>query len=388
MERSRVAGAIAAEPSSLSRPRVFLAMFRTASSQTLTRVAIAVGFAWVVPAILSLLRGGATFVSFLTDYASMTRFLLIIPVLIVAEPPLRERLDLVVHHFERFLVPREQVPRFQAEWAACERLRDSKLARGFLVLLTYGTAAFLGQYLSPEGSEFVSWWRGSGGFRAFSPAGTWALFVSYPILVYLIFLWLWRQLLWVWFLWATTRYDLRLVAAHPDNLGGLGLLEASLRGQLPFSFCMGVGLAGAVANRMFHEGHKLVAYRHLPVILIAAVLLVCVAPYFVFTSTLMRIRRRGMLRYGAFARAVGEQFEQKWLDRADSVDQDVLTVPDFSTTADLYGVVNNINDIRVIPVGAVDLYALIGIALAPGIPVIIGAIPFDTVMEDAMKLLF
>ena len=387
MERSRVAGAIAAEPSSLS-PRVFLAMFRTASSQTLTRVAIAVGFAWVVPAILSLLRGGATFVSFLTDYASMTRFLLIIPVLIVAEPPLRERLDLVVHHFERFLVPREQVPRFQAEWAACERLRDSKLARGFLVLLTYGTAAFLGQYLSPEGSEFVSWWRGSGGFRAFSPAGTWALFVSYPILVYLIFLWLWRQLLWVWFLWATTRYDLRLVAAHPDNLGGLGLLEASLRGQLPFSFCMGVGLAGAVANRMFHEGHKLVAYRHLPVILIAAVLLVCVAPYFVFTSTLMRIRRRGMLRYGAFARAVGEQFEQKWLDRADSVDQDVLTVPDFSTTADLYGVVNNINDIRVIPVGAVDLYALIGIALAPGIPVIIGAIPFDTVMEDAMKLLF
>jgi len=95
-----------------------------------------------------------------------------------------------------------------------------------------------------------------------------------------------------------------------------------------------------------------------------------------------------MLRYGAFARAVGEQFEEKWLDRADSVDQDVLTVPDFSTTADLYGVVSNINDIRVIPVGAVDLYALIGIALAPGIPVIIGAIPFDTVMEDAMKLLF
>ena len=133
---------------------------------------------------------------------------------------------------------------------------------------------------------------------------------------------------------------------------------------------------------------KLIAFRHLPVTLIAAVLLVCVAPYFVFTGTLMRMRRRGMLRYGAFARAVGEQFEQKWLDRADSVDQDVLTVPDFSTTADLYGVVNNINDIRVIPVGAVDLYALIGIALAPGIPVIIGAIPFDTVMEDAMKLLF
>ena len=64
------------------------------------------------------------------------------------------------------------------------------------------------------------------------------------------------------------------------------------------------------------------------------------------------------------------------------------TVPDFSTTTDLYGVVNNINNIRVIPVGSVDLYALIIATLIPGIPVVIAAIPFDTVIRDSMKLLF
>ena len=351
-------------------------------------MAIVLGFTWVAPGILSALRGGATLRSFLTDYASMTRFLIIIPVLILAEAPLRERLNLVVHHFERFLVRPEQVSKFHADWTACEKLRDSKLAQGLLILLTYGTAAFLGQYLSPQGNEFVSWWRGVGGFRAFSPAGTWTLFISYPILVYLGYLWLWRQLLWVRFLRTTTRYNLRLIAAHPDNLGGLGLLEASLRGQLPFSFCMGLGLAGAVANRIFHEGHKLIAFRHLPLLLIGAVLLVCVAPYFLFTSTLMRMRRHGMLSYGAFARAVGEQFEKKWLHRADSLDEDVLTVPDFSTTTDLYGVVSNINNIRVIPVGLVDLYALIIVALIPAIPIVIASIPFDTVLQDAMRLMF
>lgn len=99
-----------------------------------------------------------------------------------------------------------------------------------------------------------------------------------------------------------------------------------MRGQLPFSFCMGLGLAGAVANRMFREGHKLAEFRHLPIILVAAVLLICVAPYFVLASTLMRVRRRGMLRYGAFARAVGEPFEEKWLDRAESLNEKVLTV--------------------------------------------------------------
>jgi hypothetical protein len=370
------------------RARVFLDLFRSASSQTLTRAALAVAVAWIPLAILSAIRGVASFLSFLTDYASQSRFLIIIPVLILAEPLLRSRLALVVHHFETFLIPDDQQTKFRQNWESCLKFQDSKLARLTIVLLTYATAAWLGQYLSPGGAEFMKWWKGAGGFRFFSPAGTWALSVSYPLLVYLSYLWLWRHLLWTRFLRSTTRLNLRLIGAHPDNLGGLGFIEASVRGQLPFAFCMGVGLAGAAANRIFHEGEKLVAFRHLPVILIAAVLVICVAPYFLFTSTLVQMRRRGMLSYGAFARAVGEEFEKKWLHRADRLDEDVLTVPDFSTTTDLFGVVSNINNIRVIPVGAVDLYALIGGALIPGIPVVIASIPVDTVMQDAMKLLF
>jgi hypothetical protein len=85
---------------------------------------------------------------------------------------------------------------------------------------------------------------------------------------------------------------------------------------------------------------------------------------------------------------LGEQFEKKWLDRADSLDEDVLSVPDFSTTGDLYGVVGNINKIRIIPVGAVDMYALLITALVPGIPVVLAAFPFDAVMHEAVKVLF
>ena len=94
-----------------------------------------------------------------------------------------------------------------------------------------------------------------------------------------------------------------------------------------------------------------------------------------------------MLRYGALARSVGEQFEQKWLDRAESLDQDVLTAPDFNATGNLYAVAQNIEDIRVVPVGAVDVYVFIAAALVPCIPVVIGAIPFDVLMKAAMKLL-
>ncbi len=34
-------------------------------------------------------------------------------------------------------------------------------------------------------------------------------------------------------------------------------------GQIPFSFCLGVGLAGAVANQVLHAGHQLTAFRFL-----------------------------------------------------------------------------------------------------------------------------
>ena len=375
-------------PSSLTRGWRFVDLFRTASSRTLTRVLTAVGLAWIPLAVLSALRGGETFLSFLTDYSSESRFLIILPLLILAEPQLRDRLALVAHQFEADLVPRTQWPEFQANWNSCESLRNSRLVRVLIAVLTYATAAFLSQYLSPTGSEFLAWWKGGPGFRTFSLAGTWAFFVSYPVLVYFTYLWLWRQFLWARFLRSTTQLQLKLVAAHPDHLGGLGFLEASVLGQIPFSFCLGVGLAGAIANRVLREGYPLMAYRYIAVALVVGVLLYCVGPYLFFTRTLLQMRRQGMLSYGAFARAVGEEFEKKWLHQADSLTEEVLLVPDFSTTADLYGVVSNIDDIRILPIGLVDLYAIVAAALIPAVPVLVAAIPFHTLIQVAMRLLF
>ena len=362
-----------------------LDLFRDASSPMLIRAAIAVAVAWVPLAVLSAFRGRAAFLSLLADFATVSRFFIIIPVLILAERPLQGRYAAVAHHFEMSLIAGNELSRFRSEWRSYEKLKDSGAVRVMLLLLTYGLAAWLSQFLHPEGSEFLDWWRG--GFRLFSLAGTWALFISYPILGYLTLLWIWRQVVWARFLRSTTQLHLRLVAAHPDHLGGLGFLEASLMGQLPFSFCLGVGLAGAIANRVFHEGQKVLAYRFLAPFLIAAALLISVAPYFFFTPTLLRMRRRGMLKYGALARSVGEEFEQKWLERAEKVNEEVLTVPDFAATNNLYAVAHNIQEIRVVPVGSIDVYMFVIAAVIPCIPVFIAAIPFNILMKVVMKLL-
>ncbi len=371
---------------SLSKPWKFLDLLHNASQRLLTLTAIAVAISWLLPAFLSALRGGTAFLSFLTDYASQSRFLIIVPVLMLAAPDVHKRVARVEHHLEQF-VKENQLPTFNAGWASFERLRNSTIVKVAILLLTYASAIWMGRNLSSEGVELVDWWRGSGGFRWFSPAGTWGLFVSYPILLFLTLLWLWRQLLWTRFMWTTARLDLRLIAAHPDGLGGIGFVESAFRGQQPFGFCLGAVLAGAVANRMFHHGQKLTSFADVAAVLVAAVLLICVAPYFAFTPALLQMRREGLLKYGGFARAAGEHFEQKWLDRPGSLNQDVLMVVDFSAMQDLYGVVSNVNKVSVLPVSRVDLYGLFAAAFVPAVPVVIGSVPFDVAAQAVVKML-
>jgi hypothetical protein len=371
----------------LNKPWRFLDLVRGANARAVKITGIAVAAAWIPLALCSAFRGWAVFLSFLTDYASQSRFLVIVPVLILAVGNLNDRHRVVAHHLE-MLVRKNQLADFRTSWTSFERLQNSKFAMAVIAALTCVTAMAMGEYLSPNGSEFVSWWKGDWGFRGFSLAGIWGLFISYPIVAFLTCSWLWRQLLWTGFMRSTACLDLRLIAAHPDRVASLGFLEASLRGQTPFCFCMGVALTGAVANRVFHHGEKLMNFTHVAVVLAAAVLLIGVAPYFVFTPILMLTRRRGMLAYGALAHAAGDQFEKKWLHLAGSLHEDALAATDFSATNQLYSITSNVNAIQVLPASRVDVASLIVAAFAPAVPLLIGAIPMVTLVREAIKLLF
>jgi hypothetical protein len=91
--------------------------------------------------------------------------------------------------------------------------------------------------------------------------------------------------------------------------------------------------------------------------------------------------------YGALAVWVGEEFESKWLNRG-NVDRAALEKPDFSATADLYSVVSNVFAIRFVPVDLKSLIALTVALLLPFVPVLLLAIPINTILQSLQKLLF
>jgi hypothetical protein len=386
MKRLESINLISIRQSSPLRYRSLFDLIRTASSKRIAQVVVAVTVAWLPAAILSGVQGASSLKSFFTDVATQSRLLVVVPLLILYEPQLRARLEKIARQFINVgLISDPDLPKFQADWSSCQRLGQSPIARITLPLLVYLLIGLSMPYLGPD--VFHPWCRGEGWLNL-SRAGVWFLLVSNPILFYLLLDWIWRTMLWARFLAAVSRLNLLLIPSHPDQVGGLGFVESSLKGQFPFGFCIGVIVAGGVANRIVHGAQSLLSFKYMPLLVIGTVLFLCVAPLCVFMGKLLATRRRGVFEYGPFAAGLGQRFEDKWLCRGNQVSEDALQEQDFSATVDLYSVVANVYRMRLVPFDRFNLYTLLLLSLTPAIPVALVALPFDVLMREAVKLLF
>jgi hypothetical protein len=336
--------------------------------------------------MLTAFRGLNFLRSFLEDYAAQSRLLVVIPLLIFAEPPLVARMVAIANHFRHEgLIKDEELPRFATAVNRLSTRGDSLIVRVVLVLLVY---MFLASMMTVvASSSLMPWCLGLGGVMNFSTAGSWYIMVSTPIVLYILLRWVWRQVLWLRFLGVTSQMDLQLIASHPDHAGGLGFLEQCMRGYVPFGFAIGTIVAGAVANRVVYLHQSLWTFEYMPILVIAIVGIVCAGPPCVYWGTLLRARRRGVFEYGTLAISMGRQFERKWLAAPDQIRDGALEVQDFSATTDLYSIVANVHAMNITPIGMGSIIRLAIYSLAPIVPLAFIALPFNVIVESLVKLL-
>src|SRR5262245_9566132 len=375
-------------PSRLQRS---LGLVKPNEPRIVWRVVLAVLVGWVPLVVLAaaqdLTLGGGRTRSLLLAFPVYARFLIAAPLFIIAEPVCFSRLGRTVRHFlDAGLVREADRARFDAVIASTRRLRDAIVVELVAVLLAY---AVIGALMRDVPSAAIPVWHrsGSSGPLAFSAAGWWHTLVSLPLLLVLFFGWLWRLFLWGRFLWYMSRFDLRLIPAHPDHAAGLQFVGYSLRAFSLLGMALGTIVAGMVADRVVHAGASLTAYTHVMVALVVCVVLLFSVPPLVFTGKLFYTKWRGTLEYGALATGVGGQFEHKWLKRPESIDESALEVPDFSTTADLNQVVANVYDMGIIPLDLRNILLLIVATLLPFVPVVFMAIPLDAILAHIVGLL-
>ncbi|HUC99323.1 MAG TPA: hypothetical protein VMR88_12635, partial [Candidatus Polarisedimenticolaceae bacterium] len=187
-------------------------------------------FIWLPMFVLSLVHsvaiGPGSGLSFLSDFAVSIRFLICVPLLIIAEVVLEARTSTVVKHFiNSGLVQRNDYTTFDSAVRNSAKLRDSLLAEIVIVAVVVVSVAFLRLEYSGSTSTWQELVTEAGPERTL--AGWWYLVVGLPFFQFLLWRWLWRFFIWSEFLRAVSRLDLRLIPSHPDLAAGLGFLGAA-----------------------------------------------------------------------------------------------------------------------------------------------------------------
>jgi len=154
----------------------------------------------VLAALQGLAIGPTPAESMLLCLSVHARYLVALPLLLLAENTADARFVTVAQHFlGAGLVRPADVERFSAAALDAKRLRDSRTVEALLfgIAVAIAIAAVLADLHDGKPS-----WRsvGPAGAQTISLAGVWALAFSQPLFVFVLARWLWRLVIWGIFL--------------------------------------------------------------------------------------------------------------------------------------------------------------------------------------------
>jgi hypothetical protein len=290
----------------------------------------------------------------------------------------------VRHFVESGLIAEGDRSRYEALIASTRRLVMTPWADAAIVIIAYVITAVRSPQLYP--SNLSTWVAPiSDGTAHLSLAGWWRTMISQPLLQALLGIWLWRVLLWTRFLYQTSQLQLRLIAAHPDSLGGLRFTLMPIRGFAVVAFAIGALFAGSVAESVIVDGQPLWAFRFQIVSQVLAVLVIFAGPLLVWMQPLLRLQGWGTLHYGRLASEMGRAFQQRWFAEGREADATALEAPDFSATTDLYSITNNVRRINVRVLDTKAVMPLVAATLLPYLPIVFAVMPLDDILKSALK---
>jgi hypothetical protein len=363
----------------------WLGLMRAGQPNVLRRAVLALAIAWLPLAVLTLVRGD--FIrpdhanAFILDIGCFARFVIVLPLLVLAEALCAPRLTAIARQFvSGGLIAEADRPAYERAVVSTGRLLGSRVAEVAAFVLAY---ALVGLVVASKPDAALPFWHGViwGDRIVPTPAGWWGLLVSLPLLFLLLLGWLWRIGLWARFLWLMSRIELKIVPSHPDGAGGLGFLTTSLEAFLPLAFAFGVLAAGPVLNYVVHRGASPDQFRFQAVGVAVFVVVLFGTPLLVFVRRLLDAHHRGVLSYGAFALRAGQQFEHQWLAARQAVDEQALQARDFTATNGLYSVARNAIQMRRLPFEVRSIAILGGAALLPFLPAELLRLPLDVVLK-------
>ena len=357
------------------------------------RIIVFVLVTWLPLLLLSALDGhlldGSVVIPFLMDVETHIRFLLVVPLLLVAELLVHRRLLVIGRTFlERNLIREADMKRFDAAVASVWRLRNSTLAEVLLLGFVYAVGVLIiwRRYTVIDTSTWYVTTHADG-FR-FSRAGWWYVYISLPAFQFLLLRWYFRLLIWIRFLWQVSRIQLALLPTHPDHVGGLGFLAFTVYAFSVLLIAHGAMLAGQIATRIFFVRASLLDFKAEIAVMIGFLMGIVFGPLLVFSSQLAEAKRTGLREYGTLAWHYVRDFDGKWLRGGVPAGEPLLGSADIQSLADMANSFSVVQSMRLVPITRDAVLKLAAAALLPLAPLLLTAMSAEQLLRKLIGLVF
>ena len=372
----------------LDRLQLRLGLMKLQRPLILRRALVFSLVAWLPLLILSALQGTLLTnvrIPFLYDPSAHIRFLLSVPLLIVAEVVIGPRIVAATSHFiTSGLIPEARYPDFDVAIVDASRLRDSTLAEAIILAITYFGAFASIRFLSPTVSTWHSLVNESG--HRFTLAGYWYALVALPIYQFLVFRWLWRTFIWCRFLRRASKLDLELVPTHPDQAGGLGFLGETHRLFTIFIFAYAATASAIAAREILFDKVTIQSYKIPIAAHVVVMLLIFLGPLFMFAPILLRTRRKALHEYSTLGCKLGRLYDQKWV-KGNPLGESLLAAPDNTSLANYSRDYELVDRMRVFPFEPRTAVVLALAALIPMVPLLATVMPMEEIFKLLLKAL-
>ncbi|OLU06336.1 hypothetical protein [Achromobacter denitrificans] len=354
------------------------------------RVLVISLIAWLPLLVLAAVEGrlldGSVAIPFLLDLEVHIRFLVAVPLLIVAELVVHRRLRPIARAFlDRGIIPEASVAQFDEAVRSAFRLRNSVAAELLLIAVVYGVGIFVVWHHYSALQTTATWYAvPSPDGLTLSLAGFWYAYVSVPIFQFLLLRWYFRLFVWTRFLWHVSRIELSLIPTHPDRVGGLGFLANTVYAFMALLAAHGAMLSAQFANRIFFAGASLTDFKVETGAMVLFLLCLIFVPLLVFSPQLANAKRKGLSEYGMLAQRYVREYDAKWLRGGAPADEPLVGSADIQSLADLG---NSFDVIRTMRIAPMTKDAVLRLAVAVLLPILPLALTMMS-LEDLLKRLF
>jgi len=368
----------------LHRLLVKLGISQFGPAEIRARVLFVIGITYVPLVLLACIQGVAWNPAikepFLFDITEACRFLLVAPLLVIAEAVVEPWLVQVVRHIRARLIDEDERPRFDHLIERANRWRDSTLAEVFFLLITFGAHAVEGLVI-PAAS--VTTWHTLPGTDDMTYAFLWCMYFSKPVVRFLWLRWLWRYLIWIALLARVARLRLKVTPTHPDLSGGLSFIVVGHARFCVLAFAFGIQTASLLAEQILFEGRTLPSYQYALVGLIGFVLAIFLVPLLVFSGPLLAAKRIGLFEYDTLANRYITSFHDKWI--AGKTEEELLGNNDVQSMADLNSCYQIVRQMKMSLIGKEVAIIFAVAVILPLTPLILTVYPFDVIVKDLIK---